>query len=142
MKRSQFIAQTGFASIGARLSAGKPSKVEPWPIAVFEKPIQNLDYDRMGEELAKMGVQGIEATIRKGGHIEPKDAEAEVPKMVKSLGKNGQKALIATCNVNSASSENADFLRVLKANGITRYRMDYFRYDLTKDLLPNFVLTI
>jgi sugar phosphate isomerase/epimerase len=38
--------------------------------------------------------------------------------------------------VNSASSENADFLRILKANGITRYRMDYFRYDLTKDLLP------
>ena len=136
MKRNQFIAQTGLASLGARLGAEKPSKVESWPIAVFEKPIQSLDYDRMGEELAKMGVQGIEATIRKGGHIEPRDAEAEVPKMVESLGKNGQKALIATCNVNSASSENADFLRVLKANGITRYRMDYFRYDLTKDLLP------
>jgi sugar phosphate isomerase/epimerase len=106
---------------------------------VFEKPIQTLDYDRMGEELAKMGVQGIEATIRRGGHIEPKDAEIEVPKMVKSLEKNGQKALIATCNVDSASADNADFLRILKANGIVRYRMDYFRYDLTKDLLPQVV---
>ena len=136
MKRSHFIVQAGLTTIGARLGAGQSSKVASWPIVVFEKPIQTLDYDRMGEELAKMGVQGIEATIRRGGHIEPKDAEAEVPKMVKSLGKNGQKALIATCNVNSASAKNADFLRILKANGIIRYRMDYFRYDLTKDLLP------
>ncbi|MEN8866174.1 MAG: hypothetical protein ABF381_11380, partial [Akkermansiaceae bacterium] len=110
--------------------------MKSWPIVIFEKPIQTLDYDRMGEELAKMGVQGIEATVRKGGHIEAKDAEIEVPKMVESLAKNGQKALIATCNVNSADEKNADFLRILKANGITRYRMDYFRYDLKKDLLP------
>jgi sugar phosphate isomerase/epimerase len=139
MKRSHFIAQAGLTAIGVRLGAGQSRKVESWPIVVFEKPIQTLDYDRMGEELAKMGVQGIEATIRRGGHIEPKDAEIEVPKMVKSLEKNGQKALIATCNVDSASADNADFLRILKANGIVRYRMDYFRYDLTKDLLPQVV---
>ncbi|MEN8772368.1 MAG: hypothetical protein ABF382_02345 [Akkermansiaceae bacterium] len=136
MRRRHFIAQSGLAAVGAGLSAGQSPKVKSWPIVIFEKPIQTLDYDRMGEELAKMGVQGIEATVRKGGHIEAKDAEIEVPKMVESLAKNGQKALIATCNVNSADEKNADFLRILKANGITRYRMDYFRYDLKKDLLP------
>ena len=139
MNRSHFIAQAGLTAIGARLAAAQSTRFGSWPIVVFEKPIQTLDYDRMGEELAKMGVQGIEATIRRGGHIEPKNAEVEVPKMVKSLEKNGQKALIATCNVDSASADNADFLRILKANGIVRYRMDYFRYDLTKDLLPQVV---
>ncbi|MDG2400214.1 MAG: hypothetical protein P8M04_06550 [Akkermansiaceae bacterium] len=136
MKRSHFIAQAGLSAVGARLGRGQFSKVGSSPIVVFEKPIQALDYDRMGEELAKMGVQGIEATIRRGGHIEAKDAETEVPRMVKSLAKNGQKALIATCNVNSASEKDANFLRILKANGISRYRMDYFRYDLKQDLLP------
>ena len=133
------MAQTGLTAIGARLALGKSPKKKSWPVVVFEKPIQTLDYARMGEELAKMGVQGIEATIRRGGHIEPKDAEKEIPRMVESLAKSGQKALIATCNVNSANEENANFLRILKANGITRYRMDYLRYDLKKDLLAQVV---
>lgn len=105
------------------------------PIVVFEKPIQNLSYDVIGEQLAKMGIQGIEATIRKGGHIDPAKAESEIPKMVASLAKNGQQALIAATNVNEASGETEKFLRTLKANGITRYRMEYYRYDLKKSPL-------
>ena len=107
-----------------------------WPVVVFEKPMQTLDYDRMGEELAKMGVQGIEATIRRGGHIEPRKAAREVPRMVASLAKNGCRALIAACNVGSTGQEDLEFLKILKANGITRYRMDYFRYQLGRPLLP------
>ena len=139
MNRRHFIAQAGLGAAGSGLTRGQNSETKSWPIVIFEKPIQTLDYDRMGEELTKMGVQGIEATIRRGGHIEAKDAERELPKMVKSLAKNGQKALIATCNVSSADKKNADFLQILKANGITKYRMDYFRYDLKKDLLPQVV---
>lgn len=105
-----------------------------WPLIAFEKPIQTLDYERMGEELAKMGLHGIEATIRKGGHIEQKDAEEEVPKMVAALAKNDQKAHIVASHVGELTPENEKFLRVLKANGITRYRMEYYRYDLKGDL--------
>ena len=50
MKRSHFIAQAGLTAIGVRLGAGQSGKVGSWPIVVFEKPIQTLDYDRMGEE--------------------------------------------------------------------------------------------
>lgn len=135
--RRQFLKHSALALAGAGVtSAAKTETTAKWPIVVFEKPMQTLDYDRMGEELAKMGLQGIEATIRKGGHIDPGDVEDKVPKMVAALAKNGQKALIAACNVNTANEKNANFLRILKANGITRYRMDYFRYDLKKDLLP------
>lgn len=105
-------------------------------IVVFEKPIQTLDYDRMGEILAKMGIQGIEATIRKGGHILPAAAEAGVPKMVADLAKNGQKALIAATNISEANAESEKLLRILKANGITKYRTDYYRYNLKKEMLP------
>jgi sugar phosphate isomerase/epimerase len=56
--------------------------------------------------------------------------------MVASLAKNGCKALIAACNVISTAKEDFEYLKVLKANGITRYRMNYFRYDLKKPLLP------
>lgn len=134
MKRRHFLVQGALGSMG--VAWGKSGGEEEWPVIVFEKPIQTLDYDRMGEELAKMGVQGIEATIRRGGHIEPRDAARKVPAMVASLAKNGCKALIAACNVASTAKEDLEYLKVLKANGITKYRMDYFRYNLKKPLLP------
>ena len=136
MERRHFLTQAGFAAVGSQLSLAQASSKELWPVVVFEKPIQTLEYDRMGEELAKMGVDGIEATIRRGGHIDPNKAADEVPKMVEALAKNRQKALIATTNVHSADKKSAEFLKILKENGITRYRMDYFRYDLKKPLLP------
>ena len=134
MKRRAFITRSGLAAVGIGVARGEEGGPNH-PIVAFEKPIQNLSYEVIGEELSKMGLQGIEATIRKGGHIEQKDAETEVPKMVAALAKNGQKALIAATHVQDASPENEKFLRLLKANGITRYRMEYYRYDLKKSPL-------
>ncbi len=119
--RRKFLAQSAATLAGVTAAnAQRSKKTAASPIIVFEKPIQTLEYDRMGEILAKMGIQGIEATIRKGGHIAPEAAEEEVPKMVAALAKNGQKALIAATNVNEANAESEKFLRILKANGITR----------------------
>jgi sugar phosphate isomerase/epimerase len=134
MNRRLFLTQSGLAAAGIGMVKGAEAKVD-YPVIVFEKAIQNLSYDVIGEHLAKMGLQGIEATIRKGGHIDPKDAETEVPRMVASLAKSGQKALIAATSVRDVNAENEKFLRILKANGITRYRMEYYRYDLKKSPL-------
>ena len=135
--RRKFLAQSAATLASATAAnAQKSKKTGVSPIIVFEKPIQTLEYDRMGEILAKMGIQGIEATIRKGGHIAPEEAEEEVPKMVAALAENGQKALIAATNVSEANAESEKFLRILKANGITKYRSNYYRYDLKKEMLP------
>lgn len=56
--------------------------------------------------------------------------------MVASLAKNDQKAHLAATRIAEITPENEKFLKVLKDHGITRYRMDYYRYDLEKDMLP------
>jgi len=135
--RRKFLAQSAATLAGVTAANARKSKKKAVSsIIVFEKPIQTLEYDRMGEILAKMEVQGIEATIRKGGHIAQEEAEEEVPKMVAALAENGQKALIAATNVSEANAESEKFLRILKANGITKYRSNYYRYDLKKEMLP------
>ena len=143
MERRDFLRKGGAAlASGAAMAGlaqadhhGKKKKAK-WPVVAFEKVIQTLPYDRMGEELAKMGFDGIEATIRKGGHIEQKNAEKEVPKMVADLAKNDQKAHLVATRISEITPENEKFLKVLKAHGITRYRTDYYRYDLERDMLP------
>lgn len=142
MKRRDFLATSG-ASLASLASSpllkaeGKPEpEAKDWPLVAFEKPIQTLPYDRMGEILAEMGMNGIEATIRPGGHIEPREAEEKVPQMVADLAKNDQKAHLVATRISEITPENEKFLLTLKENGITTYRSDYYRYDYKRELLP------
>lgn len=114
---------------GVARAGDNQSPADEWPIVFFEKPVQSLSYDEIGENLAAMGAQGIEASIRRNGHIKPENAAREVPGMIKSLAKAGLHTVIATTDVVEATAANSDFLNVLKDNGITCYRLGSYRYD-------------
>ena len=128
--RRHFLKQSIAAGALAGIArADDQPKPEAWPILLFEKPVQALSYDEIGEQLASMGAQGIEATIRKNGHILPANAAKEVPGMLKSLEKSGLHRIIAASDVTDADKETEEYLRVLKDNGITQYRLGFYRYD-------------
>lgn len=131
VSRRRFIQQAGVACIaGATVNAQKKKpKKEAWPIIFFEKPVQNLAYEEIFNELAQMGAQGIEATIRKGGHIEPQNAAKEAPSMMQALESAGLTTVIAATRVLKADQSSRDFLKALRDSGITQYRTDYYKYS-------------
>ena len=106
-----------------------------WPIVLFEKPVQGLSYEEIAEEVAKMGLRGLEATIRPTGHILPENAAKEIPGMMKALQAAGLDTVIAATRLIDANSETSDFLKVLRDNGITKYRTEYFYYSKDGDPL-------
>ncbi|MBK1828037.1 TIM barrel protein [Haloferula rosea] len=131
-ERRDFIKQVvaaGALAGTARGAEAERSLSSDWPIVFFEKPVQALSYDEIGERLAGMGAQGIEATIRKNGHIKPEQAAKEVPGMLKSLAKSGLKTVIAATDITEAGPRTSEFLKVLRDQGITSYRMGHYRYD-------------
>ena len=129
-ERREFLKQVIAAGTLAGLARAEgQARPEPWPILLFEKPVQALSYDEIGEQLASMGAHGIEAAIRKGGHIEPANADREIPGMLKSLAKSGLHTVVAATDVSDSDSKTEDFLKVLKGHGITQYRMTHYRYD-------------
>lgn len=129
-ERREFLKQAIAASALAGLArAEEKAQPEPWPILLFEKPVQALSYDEIGEQLASMGAHGIEATIRKNGHILPSNAAKEVPGMLKSLAKSGLHRIIAASDITDADKKTEEFLSILKDNGITQYRVGFYRYD-------------
>lgn len=134
IKRRRFLQQAGVSCLAGGLAKGQQqeeteAKSTDWPIVFFEKPVQNLSYGEIADELAAMGAQGIEATIRKGGHIEPENATKELPGMVKALGAAGLDTIIAASQIIKADQKSRDYLMALRDNGITRYRTNYYRYS-------------
>ncbi len=100
------------------------------PICVFTKPFQSLSYDELADRIAEIGCDGIEATIRDGGHIEPSRVPEELPKMVEALRKRDLEITVMTSSINDPSDPMTEpVLRTAAGLGIERYRMKYFNYD-------------
>lgn len=111
------------------------AKVE-WPIAIFEKVFEALDFEELADAVAETGADGIEATIRPGGHVEPAVAAEAVPQMAAALEARGKSILIAATNIGGVDEPTTEpLLRTLKSVGINHYRMSHYHIDLSKSPL-------
>jgi sugar phosphate isomerase/epimerase len=140
LSRRKFVATTGAAAawvagggLAAAAESSKGVKNREHKICAFEKPLQGLSYDELADFLAELGFNGVEATVRAGGHVLPEHAEEDLPRMVRALNKRGIEMTVLTSDINSVSSPHADrVLRIAAKLGVKRYRMLWYRYDLKK----------
>lgn len=91
----------------------------------------------MAALMAECGFDGIEATVRERGHVLPERVEDDLPKMVEALKKHGLEMTILTSDINNVNQPQAQkVLTTAKKLGITRYRMLWYNYDLSKPVRP------
>lgn len=105
------------------------------PICVFTKCLQFLDYDRLGETLAKAGFDGADLSVRKGGHVLPENIKVDLPKAVKALQKSGISVPMMVTDISSPDYPQIDqILGTASELGIKFYRMGYLNYDAEKSI--------
>ncbi len=133
------VARTAPLALAARL--GNPHLCRAaadeggWPIAIFEKVLERLSYEELADAVVEMGADGVEATIRPRGHIEPAGAADEVPKMAAAMESRGKRVIIAATGVTSVDSPHAEvLLKTFQAVGISHYRTGYYYYDHSRPI--------
>lgn len=132
------IAAAAIAAAPAVLGAtGETATSSKNRYCAFIKYLGELKYDELAERIADLGFGGVEATFRtKDGYIKPKDSVKELPKLKKALEKQGLQLTIATTDFLSAEQEYVeDTLRALADNGVPRYRLGFYRYDLKQPIV-------
>jgi sugar phosphate isomerase/epimerase len=138
--RRSFIKQAALLSGSFAISAPAIAapKARANKLCYFTKHLQGLSYEEIAGLSAEMGVDGIEAPIRPKGHIEPEQVEVELPKFVEALKKQNLEILIMTSGINEVNAEQhtEKVLRTAAGLGIKKFRMLYYKYDLTKPILP------
>jgi len=145
MNRRSFVTTSALAGMsiiaGSRSMAAEPASTRE--IAVFTKFLEKLSFDELAAAIAPLGVAGLEAPLRKGGHIEPQDMAEKLPLFVEALAKKDLRVLIMASSINavdkSGLAENQ--LRAAAKAGIKKYRLQHLKYDLTKPIkaqLANF----
>lgn len=138
MKRRSFLATSTALTAAAMTAKSKAKEPEATknPIAVFTKHVQGLSFAELGKRLKSINVQGVEATLRPGGQIEPENLAKELGAYVDALAASDQKILIAASNVNAANKESEAYLKQLAKFQVPYLRMAYYRYDFSKPLIP------
>jgi sugar phosphate isomerase/epimerase len=132
-RRKFLIAASGMIAAPALAQTESPPKQK---ICAFTKPFNSLSFDELADRIAEIGFDGIEAPIRAGGHVEPSEVEDQLPRLVEALRKRDLEITVMTTDVNDPNDPlTTRVLRTAATLGIKRYRMQYFKYDLTRSVL-------
>ena len=133
--RTALVAGSGIALPASNENAIASPEPQLQRIAAFSKPLQPLSFDELADTVAALGFDGIEGTIRKGGHIEPERVEDDLPKMVDALRKRDLEIIVMASSVNNLTDPYSEkTLRTAAKVGIKKYRMAYYRYDLNRPI--------
>ena len=103
---------------------------EPWKIHLFSKHLQFLGYDEMAEAGVEAGMDGIDLTVRPGGHVLPENVERDLPLAAKAVRKAGLELTMMTTRITDPDDPATEkIMRVASDLGIRYYRMGYYNYD-------------
>jgi len=134
----------GIGIAGLTLSAiGLPRSVKAQArgkrdIHVFSKHLQWLDYNHMAEFAAECGFDGVDLTVRPGGHVEPSRVTTDLPLAVKAVQRTGKKVgMITTAITDANDPHTAPILETASRLGIGCYRMGWIDYDPNKNIEAN-----
>ena len=100
------------------------------PILVFSKHLHFLPYKEMAEKAKELGFDGVDLTVRPGGHVLPERVEEDLPKAVEAIKKAGLAPTMMTTAIERADSPlDSRVLRTAAQLGIRYYRMNWYRYS-------------
>ena len=84
----------------------------------------------MAETAAGIGFDGIDLTVRPGGHVSPTQVEENLPKAVEAVRKAGLDVYMITTAINDPTDPTTELvLKTASKLGIRYYRMGYLKYN-------------
>ena len=136
------------AAAGAALSAGRPAKggaatfgaaapaaassSGPWrgKLCFFTKPLPTLDWRTLSRRVKPLGFEGLDLTVRPGGHVLPERAAEDLPRAVAAARDEGLDVPMITTALTSAGDPTArPILETAARLGVGRFKAGYYLYD-------------
>lgn len=134
MVTSNEVNRRGFlaAALGAGTVAAASGRME---FCVFSKHLHFLPWAEMAAAAKEVGFEGVDLTVRKGGHVTPERVAEDLPKAAESIRAAGLKLTMITTDIGDMTTPHTEpVLRAAQKLGLTHYRWDGFKYKDGKSL--------
>ncbi|NUQ64615.1 MAG: sugar phosphate isomerase/epimerase [Pirellulales bacterium] len=96
--------------------------------ATFTKSFQDWPIPVVCHRFREIGLDGLDLTVRRGGHIEPANAAEQLPLAVKAAQEAGVEILLLTTDITDPTPEAEKTLATASQLGITHFKLGYYRY--------------
>jgi sugar phosphate isomerase/epimerase len=129
MNDHQLSRRAVLAGSAAALLARPAAAKGKLKLAIFSKHLQFVQGAELAKAAADLGFDGVDITVRKGGHIEPQHVKQELPALVATLRKQGLEVPMVTTDIVDAETPFAeDIVRTASELGIRHYRSGGWKY--------------
>lgn len=119
--------RTFLGAMGAgAAAAAAPGRME---FCVFSKHLQFLSWGEMAAAAKEIGFDGVDLTVRKGGHVVPERVADDLPKAAEAIRAAGSTLTMITTDIADMTTPHAEpVLRAAAALGVKHYRWDGYKY--------------
>jgi sugar phosphate isomerase/epimerase len=122
--------RTALATLGAATLLRADKSTQKPTLCIFSKHMAKLNYEELGATAKKMGFDGVDLTVRKGGHVLPANAAQDLPKCVAVLESHGLVVPMVTTELTNASDPTArPILSTAAKLKVPYYKVGYWKYS-------------
>jgi L-ribulose-5-phosphate 3-epimerase len=136
MDRRHFLAAAAVTAAAPALGAPerperpRPARGKPGPICFFSKHLPRLSPREMARRLRAVGYDGIELTVRPGGHVEPATVEKSLPRAIEDIRAEGMDVPIIATALVADDRAATTILSTAAKLGVPLFRPGWFTYAL------------
>jgi len=99
------------------------------PISIFSKQLHWLGYEEMAATAARLGFDGVDLTVRPGGHVEPERVATDLPKAIAAIREAGLDVPMITTSITDAQHPHTvPILKTASQLGVKYYRLGWLDY--------------
>jgi sugar phosphate isomerase/epimerase len=98
------------------------------PVGAFTKSFQDRSIPEVCRIFKNMGLDGLDLTVRRGGHIDPKQVATKLPEAAQAAKAAGTKILFLTTGITDADADAERLLATAAEVGVDRIKLGYYRY--------------
>ena len=128
-------AFTRRAALISSLGLFRSPAIRRFKVAIFSKHLQFLEGAALAGAAADMGFDGIDITVRSGGHVQPERVSEDLPPLVAIIREHGLDVPMVTTDIVDAGTPHLrGVLKTLAELGIHYYRWGGFKYTASEPI--------
>lgn len=138
--RRTFLGQfaTAIALVATTDVWAVPPPTAPFGVSVFTKHLAGFTLDDISAMAAEVGFDGLDLTVRPGGHVLPERVADDLPRAVAAAKKAGIGIPQIVTELTSANSPHAEaIIRTAAEQGVSAYRTGWLDYRPNESMEAN-----